>query len=61
MTHHYSAERQPPADAPHRAQRWALDPGGPLSVFIPDELMDARDGRSTDDSAGWTGRVRVGV
>lgn len=62
MYHHYlETDRCRPADALHRAQCWALDPGRIAPATMPARLVAARGGLPPDDPVAWAGFVHLGV
>lgn len=62
MVHHYlHVDGCRPADALHRAQRWALDPDRVAPATMPAQLVAARSALAPDDPVAWAGFVHLGV
>jgi hypothetical protein len=62
MVHHYlHVDGCRPADALHRAQRWALDPDRIAPATMPAQLVAARSALAPDDPVAWAGFVHLGV
>ena len=59
MIHHFLSTGCAPAEALHRARRWALDPHRVAPDSMPAELLAGMDG--AEDTVAWAGFQHLGA